>query len=156
MKTEKLVLFGMSILSAALVSGCASGRALSKKDSKSSTVTEHHEVYFEFNKADIRSQDEDLLDRIASKVEGDEKAVAILEGHADQIGEIQYNENLAENRARAVRVYLRDQGADPRRLTVISKGEREPVVDAHGREALQPNRRVEIRLTLTRGQDDAS
>ncbi len=89
------------------------------------------------------------LDRIAAWLQRDKKSVAILEGHADPIGPARYNEILGENRARAVRVYLRDQGADPRRVTVISKGESVPVVRVRGRTANEPNRRVEMVWTLT-------
>jgi outer membrane protein OmpA-like peptidoglycan-associated protein len=156
MTTAKCVrLCGGLILAALLASACASGRvAHAKHAPEAQPVTERHEVHFDFNKAAIRSDDEGMLKDVADRIKGDPKAVAIVEGHADQIGESDYNEVLAENRARAVRVYLRDQGADPRRLTMTSKGEREPIVRGYGREALQPNRRVEIFLTLKGGSRD--
>jgi peptidoglycan-associated lipoprotein len=160
MKVERVFQFRQFWISAAslvlvssLASGCASGRVAAKR-AQTQPVIEKHEVFFEFNKSDVRSEDRDLLNDLAHKIEGDSKAVAILEGHADQIGEAQYNEILAESRARSVRVYLRDLGADARRLTITSKGEREPLVDGQGRKALEKNRRVEIFLTLTGGAHD--
>ncbi len=106
-------------------------------------------VYFDFNRASVRPQDRVILHSVASWLKENRKSITILEGHADQIGPARHNEILGENRARAVRVYLRDQGADPRQTTVISKGEREPLVRGKGRRALQPNRRVEIIFALT-------
>ena len=127
--------------------GCASQRVATKKSSE--PINRREAVHFDFGKAKVRSQDRSTLDKVASWIKRDKKTVGILEGHTDQIGSDRYNEILGENRARAVRVYLRDQGADPRRVTVVSKGKKEPVVKGRGRKALGPNRRVEILMTLT-------
>ncbi|HEX5038380.1 MAG TPA: OmpA family protein [bacterium] len=155
MKLERIFLISAALaFAASFASGCASGRAVVKRTTETQPATERHEVFFEFNKSEIRSEDRDLLGDVANKIENDPKAVAILEGHADQIGEADYNEILAESRARSVRVYLRDLGADPRRLTITSKGEREPLVEGRSQTALERNRRVEIFLTLTGASHD--
>jgi outer membrane protein OmpA-like peptidoglycan-associated protein len=133
---------------AALGTGCASGRTATKRKPQP-THTWKQAVYFDFDRSEVREDARSVLDDVAGKMKGDEKAVTILEGHADPIGESNYNEALAEDRARSVRVYLRDQGADPHRITMTSKGEREPVVQGHGRKELEPNRRVDVILTLT-------
>src|SRR5262245_53022162 len=156
MKIEPILDWGLGCLLVLLMSsvfGCASGRAVTamRRAPETQPMTEKHEIFFEFNRSEVRSQDQDLLKEVAHKIEEDPKAVAILEGHADQIGEARYNEILAESRARSVRVYLRDLGADARRLAVTSKGEREPLVVGRNRKDLERNRRVEIFLTLTRG-----
>src|SRR3989338_7716182 len=109
----------------------------------------HERVYFDFNKSKIRNQDRPVLNGVASRLQTDKKTMAIVEGHTDQIGSVRYNEALAEDRARAVRVYLRDQGADPQRVTVVSKGKREPLVKGRGRKQLEQNRSVEILMGLT-------
>jgi len=132
--------------------GCAAHRSnvSNKNPVVEQGATERRRVHFDFDKSEIRHQDKSALDDVATKLQRDKKSIAILEGHADQIGDSQYNEVLSENRARAVRVYLRDQGADPRRMTMTSKGEREPLVKGRGRNELQENRRVDVILTLTR------
>lgn len=143
-KTTMLLLFVV------LAAGCASGRAASnKKKGPEPTYTWKRAVYFDFDRSDVREDARSVLDDVAGKMKGDGKAVTILEGHADPIGESNYNEMLAEDRARSVRVYLRDQGADAHRITMTSKGEREPVATGFGRKELQPNRRVDVILTLT-------
>ena len=154
MKLERTLLATSLALLVSLAFGCASGRVAVKHAPETQPVTEKHEVFFEFNQSDVRAEDRSLLKDVAGKMAGDPKAVAILEGHADQIGEADYNEILAENRARSVRVYLRDLGADARRLTITSKGEREPLVEGKGWKDLERNRRVEIFLTLTGGSHD--
>ena len=143
MKT--IILTGLVVMLIGI--GCASQRIAPKRSGE--PMSRHETVHFDFGKAMVRSQDRSTLDKVASWIKGDKKTVGILEGHTDQIGTDHYNEILGENRARAVRVYLRDQGADPRRVTVVSKGKKQPVVRGRGRKALQQNRRVEILMTLT-------
>lgn len=131
-----------------LVSGCAQTRTLSR-----APVEPHRQtVHFGFNKTSVRAEDRGILKDVAFDLKRKQKAVAIVEGHADKVGSARYNEILAERRARAVRVYLRNLGADHRRLTILSKGEREPV--AHGWTGAdhQQNRRVEIIMSLVRGE----
>lgn len=109
----------------------------------------HDTVYFDFDKADVREDARPVLQEVASQLKKEPKAIAIVEGHADPIGPAKYNEGLAEKRAREVRVYLRDEGANHQRITITSKGEREPVVTVKGVKANEPNRRVEIKVTLS-------
>ncbi|HSA58377.1 MAG TPA: OmpA family protein [bacterium] len=143
------------VLSLAIGAGCASGRTVSKRRGPQPTYTWKQAVYFDFDKSEVRGDAHAVLDDVAGRMKGDEKAVAILEGHADPIGESYYNEALAEDRARSVRVYLRDQGADAHRITMTSKGERDPVVQGYGRKDLEPNRRVDVILTLTGSEEES-
>lgn len=106
-------------------------------------------VYFDFDKSGVRPDEQEKLDNVVSDLKKEPKAVCIVEGHADPIGPKKYNEALSENRARSVRVYLRDQGANHQRITILSKGEREPAVKGKGIKANEPNRRVEIKVTLS-------
>ena len=135
------------------LTGCASQRLSMRHPSaerQPQHQPQHQKVHFDFDQAKIRNEDKPLLNRVASRLHSDRKSMVLVEGHTDKIGSRRYNEILAENRARAVRVYLRDQGADARRITMTSKGSREPLVKGRGRAQLQPNRRVEIIMNLTR------
>lgn len=51
------------------------------------------------------------------------RAILILEGHTDEIGSNDYNRDLGDRRARAVKAYLLANGIDPERLVVVSYGE---------------------------------
>lgn len=140
----------MLLLTLLTAAGCATHRNASVRPAAAGPErVERQRVFFDFDRAKIRNQDRPTLDGVADRLQGDRKTMAIVEGHADQIGGDRYNDILSENRARAVRVYLRDQGADPRRITMTSKGKREPLVTGRGRKQFQQNRRVEIMMTLT-------
>lgn len=142
-----------AILLCGLSLGCASQRQALRAPSVPASQEQRKTVYFDFDRTEIRKEERSKLEEIARWLSRDKKAIAIVEGHADQIGDARYNEILSEDRARSVRVYLRDEGADPRRMTVLSKGEREPLVKGKGRRVLQPNRRVEVYMNLTPGED---
>ncbi len=135
------------IILAAFTAGCAHHRVV-LRDQPTAPITENHKVHFDFGKKRIRVDDEESLRSIAETLKSDPKAVAILEGHADPIGGTRPNEVLAEERAREIRVRLRDYGVDPEQLTITSKGEREPIVKTSSKAKNVVNRRVEVYVTL--------
>jgi outer membrane protein OmpA-like peptidoglycan-associated protein len=53
---------------------------------------------------------------------------------------------LGVRRAEAVKAYLVELGADPRRVTVRSLGARRPLRQGLGEEALEANRRAELHV----------
>ncbi len=140
--------FMIMSLGLSLIVGCASTQQ--SMHSQKQKYAHPEKIYFEFNKNSILIEDESLLKKIASSLKRDKQSIAILEGHTDAKGSASYNEVLGEKRARTVRVYLRDQGVDASRLTVISKGERQLASKGNSEKDHQLNRRVEIILTLTK------
>ena len=70
-----------------------------------------------------------------------------IEGHTDATGSDAYNLKLGEERAEAVRNYLRDQhGIALSRIEVMSYGESRPVVDNKTRDNRAQNRRVVLKV----------
>jgi outer membrane protein OmpA-like peptidoglycan-associated protein len=66
-------------------------------------------------------------------------------GHTDDVGEADYNQDLSERRATAVRDYLvENQGVDPARLEARGYGETSPKESGVDPAARQANRRVEF------------
>jgi len=70
--------------------------------------------------------------------------IVVLEGHCDERGLADYNMELGDRRARWVLGRLMDEGIDPARLIVISRGESRPADPGHGPRAWKKNRRVEF------------
>ena len=72
-------------------------------------------------------------------------SVLVLEGHCDERGDIAYNMQLGDRRARSVKGYLIGQGIEQDRLImVVSHGELRPLDSGHNRDAYRQNRRVEF------------
>lgn len=131
----------------AFTAACA-GQRLSV--SRGDALPERPMVYFDWGKSEIREQDKSLLKRVADLLRRDGTAIAIAEGHTDPSGPAYYNEILAEARAREVRVYLNQEGAASRQVTITSKGERTLADRRRTPEAYHKNRRVEIFMNINR------
>jgi peptidoglycan-associated lipoprotein len=103
---------------------------------------------FSFDQAQLPPEATQILDELASKVKGLDKAVYIeIEGHTDSIGSEDYNRQLGEKRADAVRNYLNENGGIPlHAMNVISRGEENPVSDNKSKQGRAQNRRVVIRV----------
>lgn len=67
-------------------------------------------------------------------------------GHADQTGTEQHNLTLSQNRADGVASTLARAGLQKEKMATFAKGEEEPLIDSLQPEALQQNRRVELRF----------
>lgn len=67
-----------------------------------------------------------------------------IEGHTDDIGSEEYNQDLSQRRADSVRNYLVRQGIGTQRLVATGMGEGQPVADNATVSGRQENRRVEV------------
>jgi OOP family OmpA-OmpF porin len=70
----------------------------------------------------------------------------VVIGHSDASGDEAFNDELSRQRALTVRNYLKAKGIDITRVTVVGRGNREPVAKARKGGYEPRNRRVEIRL----------
>lgn len=106
-------------------------------------------VQFDFDEAEIRPGDRELLSRIAGVLLTSDGYRIQIHGHTDDVGSARYNQRLSERRADAVRDYLVEAGIDPQIITIRGFGKTEPLVDGTSPEARQKNRRVEIGIIDT-------
>ncbi len=77
-------------------------------------------VYFQVGKYSLTKETKARLDRIASVLKTRPELKIFVEGFADVTGNTQANQTLSENRAKAVKMYLADQGCNP--AIIIDKG----------------------------------
>lgn len=108
-------------------------------------------IYFNFDKYNIRKDAKDTLDSNISKLKEHPEAEIKVIGHTDAKGSNSYNMKLAEKRAKKAVDYLIAHGIDANRIkATISKGEDDPAVpntNADGSDNptnRQKNRRVEF------------
>jgi peptidoglycan-associated lipoprotein len=85
------------------------------------------DVYFDFDKSDIRTGDAKTLDAAATYLKSNPGLLVLVEGHCDERGTAEYNVALGERRAKAAVNYLVAQGIDAGRFSVVSYGEERPV-----------------------------
>jgi outer membrane protein OmpA-like peptidoglycan-associated protein len=105
---------------------------------------------FEFDKADLRAEDRELLSRVAGILLSSQDYTVSVNGHTDDVGSDAYNQKLSERRAQAVRDYLVKAGLPPDVLSVTGHGKALPLVPRADDTARGKNRRVELAIANTR------
>ena len=103
-------------------------------------------IYFEYNKAAIRPESYDILNQVAETLKQNMQIAKVeIQGHTDSRGSDQYNLELSDKRAAAVRTYLIDRGGVAGdRLTSKGYGETVPLDKNEDEQAWAKNRRVEF------------
>jgi outer membrane protein OmpA-like peptidoglycan-associated protein len=104
---------------------------------------------FEFDKADLKPDNRELLSRIAGVLLASHGYRIQIYGHTDDVGDDQYNQQLSERRAQAVRDYLVKAGVPEDIIESKGFGKTSPRVEAKTNDARRKNRRVEIGVVDT-------
>ena len=107
---------------------------------------------FEFDKAELRPEDRELLSRVAGILLSSQDYTVSVNGHTDDVGSDAYNQKLSERRAQAVRDYLAKAGVPAEVLSVTGHGKSLPLVRSAPDAARAKNRRVELAIANTRIQ----
>jgi outer membrane protein OmpA-like peptidoglycan-associated protein len=69
-----------------------------------------------------------------------------ISGHTDNVGSMDYNQALSENRAKVVKEYLVRNGIAAKRLASYGRSFRQPIASNDTHEGRQINRRNEIKI----------
>ena len=104
------------------------------------------DVFFDFDKYDIRAADAKMLDSNAAWLKTNDNLV-LIEGHCDERGTNEYNLALGERRANATRSYLASLGVSDVRMRVLSYGEERPVCTESDESCWAQNRRAHMVVT---------
>ena len=105
------------------------------------------EVYFDFDKADIREPDRAALAQNADTLKRFDFLRITVEGHCDERGTVEYNLALGERRAKAAHDYLVSLGVPADRLKTVSYGKEVPVCAQSSEDCWQRNRRAHFTVT---------
>ncbi len=117
-------------------------------------------IFFDYNKATLRSISRIELDKFAKMLKDKPKLVVEISGHTDSKGNDDFNMKLSQERAQAVLKYVEDKGVDAKRMAAVGYGESKPIAKnttANGKDdevGMQLNRRVEYRILSTEGELD--
>jgi len=119
-----------------------------RKSKIKSLEAKAQKIYFDFDKYNIRPDQQENLDADAELFKSDiAKDLTIkIEGNCDEWGTDEYNYALGLKRAKSVRDALSVKGIDISRMVMVSYGESNPVCTEHTKECWAKNRRVEFEL----------
>jgi len=109
-----------------------------------SRVMDGRNVSFAVGRADINEESAQLLNAAAGVATLCSRFNIEVAGHTDTTGDAVLNQNISEQRARAVRQYLINRGVRPDVLTARGYGETFPLVEGETLEANAANRRTEF------------
>ena len=105
---------------------------------------------FEFDKADLRPEDRELLARIAGILMTSHDYTISVNGHTDDVGSDSYNQKLSERRAQSVRDFLVKSGLPAEIFSVTGYGKSLPLLRGNSDAARAKNRRVELGIVNIR------
>ena len=114
-----------------------------KDDDRGMVITLQGEVLFKTGKWDLKAGAMAKLDQIADALRGKEQPIVVY-GYTDNVGTLDFNMDLSQKRAQAVRDYLVTKGIPQDLITAQGKGPADPISDNGSVEGRAANRRVEL------------
>lgn len=109
-------------------------------------VVRLNNVYFDFDKWDLRPESFVELDRVVKLLMDNPTIEIEMSAHTDSWGTDEYNIKLSDNRARSVMNYILSKGISPSRIISKGYGETKPVVPNDTYDNRQLNRRCEFTI----------
>jgi outer membrane protein OmpA-like peptidoglycan-associated protein len=107
-------------------------------------------IEFESNSTTMTAASLATLDQLIAELRRSPRTTVEIGGHTDKYGEPEYNLQLSQRRADAVRRYFSKHGL-PKQFTAVGYGASRPLSVAENRAGLQRNRRIELHV---KGQTD--
>ncbi len=104
------------------------------------------DLQFPLDSAELRAGAQARLQPLADYLASEPEATIRIEGHTDSTGDATYNRDLSRRRAQSVASFLVSQGVAAARITVVGRGEDQPVASNETRSGREENRRVEITI----------
>jgi outer membrane protein OmpA-like peptidoglycan-associated protein len=101
-------------------------------------------IYFDIDSYDINSVSNEIISEFSSYLKVNSKLIISINGFTDDIGEINYNQELSEKRALAVYQKLIESGISLNRLRYKGFGEKFPKYKNKTEKDRELNRRTEF------------
>ena len=103
-------------------------------------------VTFALNQWQLDDRAQTALLDVARQLQDSQDLIVDLEGHTDSTGPADYNLQLSQRRADAVRRFLVEKGVDLHRIQYIGLGDRRPAADNQSPAGRTQNRRVALKV----------
>jgi OmpA-OmpF porin, OOP family len=120
-------------------------------------VKESTIVHFKAGSANLLKEDKEALKKFAGSIKDEKGFIIEVAGFASSDGDVAFNRKLSQKRADEVIQYLAENYSIPLRrfITPMGYGESQPVADNHTRAGRTDNRRVEVRMLVSKGLSPA-
>ncbi|WP_394129745.1 OmpA family protein [Shewanella maritima] len=105
-------------------------------------------ILFDNNSSVIKQSSYEVLDKVANYLEKNPEHNILIEGHASNTGNPDYNMTLSDKRAKAVATVLIEKyGINANRIDSVGYGVTRPAMEGSSAEANRVNRRIEAVVT---------
>ena len=112
---------------------------------KKKAIELREKIYFETDKAVIKSRSYGILNQVAATLKQYPEIKKMeIQGHTDSRGSSRYNQELSQRRAQAVVDYLISKKIEATRLEAKGYGEEQPIASNKTKKGRAMNRRVEM------------
>jgi len=102
-------------------------------------------ILFDFDKYNLKPEAKTVLSQVLSDIIGKHPgSKLVVEGHTDNVGTDQHNQDLSVDRAQSVATWLKQHGVAASRVSVVGWGKTQPHYPNDTEEHRYRNRRVEI------------
>ena len=109
-------------------------------------ATMGQQIYFDFDKDDIRDDQRATLDAKVPILSANPNAHIRIGGHTDDRGSDEYNLALGQRRSASAKRYLVSRGIAESRIETVSFGKERPAVQGENEDAWAKNRRDEFEI----------
>lgn len=103
-------------------------------------------LFFDTDKYDLKQESFPELNRLADFLKSNNSLKIEISGHTDNVGKSEYNKELSEKRAEAVRNYLIKVGCNDENLNAVGFGDTKPIDTNVTESGRANNRRVEFKV----------
>ncbi|HKJ76102.1 MAG TPA: OmpA family protein [Gammaproteobacteria bacterium] len=125
--------------------GTPAGTEVDDRGCIETVVLGQQQLRFAVNEATLDAAARQTLDELVPQIADNPNIKqVVITGHTDSTGNADYNLDLSQRRAQAVRSYFIRQGVPAGKIVARGRGENEPVADNGTQEGRRRNRRVEL------------
>ncbi len=103
-------------------------------------------ITFDFDQSNIKESFKPTLDSIAKIMKKYDQSKVQVIGYTDNVGKLEYNQQLSLKRARIITTYLNLRGIGNERMSAYGAGPANPIASNNTEAGREQNRRVEITL----------
>ncbi len=103
-------------------------------------------LLFDHDSYQLKPETEQNLETLSETLQKYDDTNILIEGHTDNTGAEDYNQQLSDWRAEAVSRFINEKGVKNGRITMQGYGESQPIASNETAEGRQQNRRVEVAI----------
>ena len=107
-----------------------------------------NDILFDSGSAGLKAEAQQKISQIGAVIKKYPEDIVTVIGHTDNVGKADYNQQLSENRAKAVKLQLVASGVPSDNVQVVGMGPSQPLADNKSPAGRATNRRVELQITV--------